>query len=177
MMRENIKNYDQDKIMKIIESERFFLFLLSALCLLVIISLVLPVFSQETPPPAQDQQVKARPHFYNVDREVTIEGQVEELKFEARYEGKGHFLILIVMDKNNNELVEVETAPAWFFRIDVHKGERIRLIGSLAEEQEGGKKLVIAREMKINNQTIIFRDRRGFPTWSRGQGQRKGSNW
>lgn len=163
--------------MKKIEPGKLFLLLLPVSCFFLIISLALPASSQETPPLAQDQQSQTRPHFYNVDREVSIEGRVEELKFEARYEGKGYFLILTVMDKNNNELVEVETAPAWFFRIDIHKGERIRLIGSLAEEQEGSKKLVIAREMKINNQTITFRDRRGFPAWNRGQGQRKGSAW
>jgi len=122
----------------------------------------------------QEQPPASRPHFYNVDREVTIEGQVDDIKFETRYEGRSSFLILLVKDKNSNELVEVETAPAWFFRTDIHKGEKIRLVGSLAEEQKEGRKLVIAREMRISNQTITLRDRRGFPAWSRGQGRRRG---
>jgi hypothetical protein len=124
----------------------------------------------------QQQPEKLKPHFYNVDREITIEGQVEDLKFESRYEGKGHFLILIVKDKTSGELLEVETAPAWFFKIDIHKGEKVRLIGSLTEDQEPGKKkLVMARELKVNNQTITLRDRRGFPAWSSGQGRKRGS--
>ncbi|MCR4396643.1 MAG: hypothetical protein NUW07_07935 [Candidatus Saccharicenans sp.] len=116
----------------------------------------------------QEQPPASRPHFYNVDREVTIEGQVEDIKFESRYEGRASFLILMVKDKNSNDLVEVETAPAWFFRTDIHKGEKIKLVGSLAEDQREGRKLVIAREMRISNQTITLRDRRGFPAWRRG---------
>lgn len=130
-----------------------------------------PEISYQQQPPA------SRPHFYNIDREVTFEGQVEDIKFEIRYEGRSSFLILLVKDKNSNELVEVETAPAWFFRTDIHKGEKIRLVGSLAEEQKEGRKLIIAREMRISNQTIALRDRRGFPAWSRGPGRKKGSAW
>lgn len=148
-------------------------------CYLFFISLFLflqPLYSQPTSLPAtngdQPQVIKTQPHFYNIDREITVEGQVEDLKFESRYEGRGHFLILLVKDKISGELLEVETAPAWFFKTDIHKGEKIRLIGSLAEGGNQGKKLVIAREIKINNQTIVLRDRRGFPTWSRGQGRR-----
>lgn len=116
---------------------------------------------------------QAQPRYYNVDREITVEGQIEDLRFENRYEGRGAFLVLFVRDKNSQELLEVETAPAWFFRTDIHKGEKIRLIGSLSEEQIDGKKVVVAREIRINNQTITLRDRRGFPAWSRGKGQRR----
>ncbi|MBC7348798.1 MAG: hypothetical protein H5U05_02365 [Candidatus Aminicenantes bacterium] len=125
----------------------------------------------------QEQPPASRHHFYNVDREVTIEGQVEDIKFESRYESRSSFLILMVKDKISNELVEVETAPAWFFRTDIHQGEKIRLVGSLAGEQKEGRKLVIAREMRISNQTITLRDRRGFPAWSRGQVRRRGTAW
>lgn len=121
----------------------------------------------------QDQASKPQAHFYNVDREVTIEGQVEDLRFDTRYEGKSHFLILMVRDKSSGELIEVETAPAWFFQTDIHKGESVKLVGSVVEENQG-KKLMLAREIRINNRTIILRDRRGFPAWSRGRGRGKG---
>ncbi|MGB9765515.1 MAG: hypothetical protein ACPLZD_09230 [Candidatus Saccharicenans sp.] len=120
-----------------------------------------------------EQAIKNQSYFYNVDREVTIEGQIEDFKFESRYEGKGYFLILMVKDKNSGQVLEVETAPASFFNIDIHKGEKIRLVGSIAEDQKQNKKLVLAREIKINNQTIVLRDRRGFPTWGQ-QGRKKG---
>ncbi len=124
-------------------------------------------------PDSKSGTEQAQPRYYNVDREITVEGQIEDLRFENRYEGRGNFLVLVVRDKNSQELLEVETAPAWFFRTDIHKGETIRLIGSLSEEQIDGKKVVVAREVRINNQTITLRDRRGFPSWSRGRGPRR----
>ncbi|MDI6698545.1 MAG: hypothetical protein QME85_06370 [Candidatus Saccharicenans sp.] len=125
-------------------------------------------------PGSENQADQAQARYYNVDREIKVEGQIEDLKIEARYEGKGSFLVLLVRDKNSQELLEVETAPAWFFRSDIHKGEKIRLIGSLSEDQKDGKKVVVAREVRINNQTITLRDRRGFPSWSRSRGQKRG---
>jgi hypothetical protein len=153
--------------------------ILFGLLLMVLFSLFGPAAAQETAPVGRQTspQTQARPHYYDVDREVTIEGQIEDLRFENRYEGKGNFLVLLVKEKSNGELLEVETAPAWFFRTDLHKGEKIRLIGSLAEERKDGRKLVIARELRIGNQTITLRDRRGFPTWSRGPGRRRGPAW
>jgi DNA polymerase III alpha subunit (gram-positive type) len=152
---------------------------LLAYSIFFLLLLLLPIIAQENPvaSTAQDQEqaVKTQPHFYNVDREITVEGQVEDLKFEGRYEGKGHFLILMVKEKSRGEVMEVETAPAWFFKTDIHKGEKIRVVGSLTEDEKQGKKLVIAREIRINNQTITLRDRRGFPAWSRGLGRKRGS--
>ncbi|MBC7363734.1 MAG: hypothetical protein H5U07_04220 [Candidatus Aminicenantes bacterium] len=127
---------------------------------------LIPTLGQQT------KTEKPQRHFYNVDRETTVEGQVVDIKFEARYEGKGHFLILLVKDSSSGEEVEVETAPAWFFQTDIHQGEKIQLIGSLAEEEQG-KKVIMAREIKINNRTITLRDRRGFPAWSGGRGRRR----
>lgn len=118
---------------------------------------------------------QARPGlpYYNVDREITIEGQIEDIRFEQRYEKRASFLILQVKDKNSGEIYEVETAPAWFFQVDFHQGEKIRLVGSLAEVNGGQKKLIMAREMRLQNQTITLRDRRGFPAWSGGQGRQR----
>ncbi len=153
--------------------------ILFGLLLMVLFSLFGPASAQENSSGENqtNPQAQTRPHFYDVDREVTVEGQIEDLRFENRYEGKGNFLVLLVKEKNNNELLEVETAPAWFFRTDIHKGEKIRLVGSVTEESKDGRKLVIARELRIGNQTITLRDRRGFPTWSRGPGRRRGPAW
>jgi len=70
--------------------------------------------------------LQARPGlpYYNVDREITIEGQIEDIRFEQRYEKRASFLILQVKDKNSGEIYEVETAPAWFFQVDFHQGEK-----------------------------------------------------
>lgn len=140
--------------------------------LLIFLIFVIMVPDQTTLAGQQTQTRKPDAHFYNIDRETTIEGQVEDLRFEARYEGKAHFLILLVREKNSSELIEVETAPAWFFQTDIHKGEKVRLVGSISEESPG-KKVIMAREIKINNRTITLRDRRGFPVWSGGRGRRR----
>ena len=140
----------------------------------IILALVIIIFL----PPAGSvmaelrQEKPGRP-FYNVDREITIEGQIEDIRLEQRYEKRASFLILQVRDKNSGQIYEVETAPAWFFQVDFHQGEKIRLIGSLAEVNGGQKKLIMAREMRLQNQTITLRDRRGFPAWSGGQGRQR----
>ncbi|MCR4409404.1 MAG: hypothetical protein QHH43_03595 [Candidatus Saccharicenans sp.] len=168
-----IKNFLPDR------SWRHRAFILMGLLLIILFSLSGPATAQDISSGLgqANPQAQARPHFYDVDREVTIEGQIEDLRFENRYEGKGNFLVLLVKEKSGGELMEVETAPAWFFRTDIHKGEKIRLIGSVTEDSKEGRKLVIARELRIGNQTITLRDRRGFPTWSRGQGRRRGPAW
>jgi len=70
--------------------------------------------------------LQARPGlpYYNVDREITIEGQIEDIRLEQRYEKRASFLILQVRDKNSGQIYEVETAPAWFFQVDFHQGEK-----------------------------------------------------
>jgi len=159
--------------------EKHAIFSIIILSFFSLILFMLPSIAQEASVALNDdgQTEKTPSHFYNVDREITLEGQVENLKFESRYENKGHFLILIIREKTSGELMEVETAPAWFFTIDIHKGENIRLIGSLTEVQQNGKKVVMAREIRMNNRTIILRDRRGFPAWAGGQGRKRGSPW
>jgi hypothetical protein len=140
----------------------------------IILALAIAIFL----PLAGDQMAElgqerlGRP-FYNIDREITIEGQIEDIRFEQRYEKRASFLILQVKDKISSEIYEVETAPAWFFQVDLHQGEKIRLVGSLVEVNGGQKKLIMAREMRVQNQTITLRDRRGFPAWSGGQGRQR----
>jgi competence protein ComGC len=159
--------------------EKSILFSLVIYTVFILILLILPSIAQENSIVSSDQEqeqpTKTQLHFYNVDREITVEGQVQDLKFESRYENRGHFLILTVKEKTSGEPMEVETAPAWFFKIDIHRGENVRLIGSLTGDEKQSKKMIIAREIKIANKTIILRDRRGFPAWGRGQGRKRGS--
>jgi hypothetical protein len=169
----------QPRVMKILTNRAtpeklpiYFYLTLSLLLILVAFPLITIAASEDQVSSPQGRPDRPQP-YYNIDRETTIEGQVEDLKFESRYEGKAHFLILLVKDKKTDEVIEIETAPAWFFQADIHRGERIKLIGALIEDSQG-KKMVMAREIKIKNRTIILRDRRGFPAWSGGKGRRRG---
>jgi hypothetical protein len=112
-------------------------------------------------------QGKSVPHFYDVDKEVKLEGAVREIRFEPRYEGTAPFLVLVLDDKPTGAAYVVEVSPAWFFEIDLHKGEKVRLTGSLVS-RTSGTNTVIAREVHCQGETIVLRDRHGFPNWRGG---------
>lgn len=112
-------------------------------------------------------------HFYNVDREIRLEGSVQEVSLEPRYKDRAPFLIVLVLDEKSGETFSVEVSPAWFFDEDLHKGEKVKIVGSLAEEGEG-KKTVIARQMNLRGETVMLRDKKGFPSWSGGAARGKG---
>jgi hypothetical protein len=117
-------------------------------------------------------QAAEKQHFYNVDREIRVEGTVQEISLEPRYKDRAPFLIVLVLDEKLQETFSVEVSPAWFFGEDLHKGEKVRIVGSLAEEGEGTK-TVIARQMNLRGETVMLRDKRGFPSWSGGAARQK----
>jgi hypothetical protein len=113
------------------------------------------------------------PHFYNVDKETRIEGTVQDILMEPRYEARAPFLVVILEEKDTRRKISVEVSPAWFFKEDIHKGERLRVVGSVYGPGEGLVN-VIAREVQCRGRTITVRDKRGFPTWSGGRRNRGG---
>jgi hypothetical protein len=118
-------------------------------------------------------QAVEKQHFYNVDREIRLDGTVREISFEPRYKDRAPFLIVLVDDGKLQETFSVEVSPAWFFDADLHKGEKVKIIGSLAEDGEG-MKTVIARQMNLRGETVMLRDKKGFPSWSGGAARQKG---
>lgn len=111
--------------------------------------------------------------FYNVDKEVRIEATVREIRLEPRYQGTAPFLILEVEEQGSRTAYHVEIAPSWFFGEDVHGGEKVRIVGSLADTP-GGTPTIIARELRMRGQTFELRDKRGFPNWQGGPQRRRG---
>lgn len=112
-------------------------------------------------------------HYYDVDKEVRFEGTVREVVFEPRYKGTAPFLILRVFETKLAKTVSVEVSPSWFFREDIHSGERVKGIGSLSETAEGAA-TIIARELQLRGQTLTLRDKRGFPSWQGGPQHQRG---
>jgi RecG-like helicase len=125
--------------------------------------IALPSFSQKTE------------HFYNVDKEITLEGKIQKIAMEPRYENRSPFLIITVEEKDTKKLYIVEISPVGFFDQDFHKGEHLMITGSLTSS-EGTETAVIAREVQSGGETFILRDKHGFPTWRGGKGlmNRKG---
>ena len=116
-------------------------------------------------------------HFYDVDSEVRIEGTVREVLFEVRYKARAPFVILALEESESGLPVRVEIGPSWFFGEDLHAGQKVAIVGSLVKT-EGDAKYVIAREVRFAGETIVVRDRRGFPGWRGGgsalRGRRRG---
>ena len=114
-------------------------------------------------------------HFYNVDKEIRIEGKIQKIAMEPRYKDNSPFLIVSLEEKNSKKLYSVEISPVGFFDRDFHKGEHLVVTGSLTSSGEKGIS-IIAREVQSKGETFILRDKHGFPTWrgSKGQMSRKG---
>ena len=114
-------------------------------------------------------------HFYNVDKEIRIEGKIQKIAMEPRYKDNSPFLIVSLEEKNSKKLYSVEISPVGFFDRDFHKGEHLIVTGSLTSAGEKGIS-IIAREVQSKGETFILRDKHGFPTWrgSKGQMSRKG---
>jgi len=115
-------------------------------------------------------------YFYNVDTERRVEGVVQEVLFEPRYEDRAPFLILLLEEKKTGNPFKVELSPAWFFGHDLHKGEPVKIVGSFyAQDNES---FIIARELRTGGETFKLRDSRGFPNWRggpmKGKGRRRG---
>jgi len=116
---------------------------------------------------AQQQQ-----HFYNIDKEIHIKGSIKDIIMEPRYKNSSPFLVVVLEDKENQKIYNIEVSPIWFFENDFHKGEDLHVTGSPYTTAENEQN-VIAREVRFRGETLVLRDKHGFPTW-RGQGKGKG---
>ncbi|NTV80922.1 MAG: hypothetical protein HGA24_05820 [Candidatus Aminicenantes bacterium] len=112
-------------------------------------------------------------HYYDVDKEVRFEGTVREIVLEPRYKGTAPFLVLRVEESGRKAMVTVEISPSWFFGEDIHGGEKVKGVGSLAEGPDGTR-TIIARELQFRGETLTLRDKRGFPSWQGGPKGRRG---
>jgi len=131
---------------------------------------VIPVLALLAGAPALDQ---APGHFYNIDTEIRIEATVREIALEPRYKGTAPFLVLRVEESGGARTFDVEIAPSWFFGQDVHGGEKVQIVGSLAETP-GKTPTIIARELRYRGETFQLRDKRGFPNWQGGPKGKRG---
>ncbi len=128
--------------------------------LLILFLISIPSFGQRTQ------------HFYNVDKEITVEGTIQEIIMEPRYKDTAPFLVVLLEEKKTQKVYQVEISPVWFFDHDFHKGENLKVKGSLYSSD--GKSLnVIAREVQSRGETLFLRDKHGFPNWRGGKGQMK----
>jgi hypothetical protein len=142
----------------------------NAILMMVCLFASLPSFGQKTD------------HFYNVDKEIQIEGKIQTIAMEPRYKDNTPFLIITLEEKETKKIYTVEMSPAGFFDRDFYKGEHLAVTGALTSAKETGTN-IIAREVQCRGETFILRDNHGFPTWRGGKGlttrkgKRKGSRF
>lgn len=110
---------------------------------------------------------KTPPFYYNLDKEIKIEGMIRDIRLDPRYENSSPFLIILMDDTKSGRTYSVEAGPAGFFEQDFHKGEKIKVVGSLCN-MELVCCDVIAREVQSSGQTWAVRDKQGFPNWRKG---------
>ncbi len=123
-------------------------------------------------PISSGQDIK---HFYNVDKELRVEGTIQKIIMEPRYKDTAPFLVVLLEEKNTKKIYTVEISPVWFFDHDFHQGEELAVTGSLYMSGENNLS-IIAREVQSQGEILILRDKHGFPNWQGGKGQtlRKG---
>jgi len=109
-------------------------------------------------------------HFYNVDKEIRVEGKIQRIVMEPRYKDTSPFLIVFLEEKDTKKIYKVEVSPVWFFDQDFYQGEYLMVTGSLTSSEEAGLN-VIAREVQCRGETMILRDKHGFPSWRGAKGQ------
>ena len=112
-------------------------------------------------------------HFYNVDKEIKVEGAIQKIIMEPRYKNTAPFLIVILKKKNTNQNYQVEISPIWFFEHDFHKGEKLVVTGSHYITGQNNQN-IIARELRFRGEFLLLRDKHGFPNWRGGKMKKKG---
>ena len=108
-------------------------------------------------------------HYFDHQNLAAVQGQVLQIDLEEIYGKKSSFLMLSIQS-DDQRLFRVEVCPQWFFTADIAVGMKVRVRGSLLEKPAGALYL-IAQDISIQGDRITLRDGRGFPLWSRNNGQ------
>jgi hypothetical protein len=110
------------------------------------------------------QKTNSEPPKYDVAKEVTIKGVVEEIKEVPNPKGQ---IGIYLMVKSGAETLEVRLCPNSFlkeFEVAFKKGDQLTITGSKVRVDE--KDAILAREIEFGNNKIVLRDKQGVPVWT-----------
>ena len=110
------------------------------------------------------QKTAAEGPKYDVDKEVTIKGAVEEIKEVPNPKGQ---IGIYLMVKTGGDILEVRLCPNSFlkeFEVAFKKGDQLTITGSKVRVDD--KNVVLAREIELGNSKITLRDKQGVPVWT-----------
>lgn len=101
------------------------------------------------------------PHEYDVASEVTVNGEVSGIhESKVATDHPGLHLIL----KTEAGTVEVHACPVRFLtelEFAIAVGDKLTVIGS----RPAGASVMVAREIRKGQQSLILRDKTGVPNW------------
>jgi len=110
-------------------------------------------------------QAPAGGFSYDVSKEVTIKGVVEEVKdFQCPVSGGMGAHLVVKTDKG---LVTVHLALSKFlseYGFAFAKGDQVEVVGMKAKVGDD-ENAILARKIDRGNQTFTFRDKAGRPLW------------
>ena len=115
-------------------------------------------------PLAMAQKTNGEPPKYDVAKEVTIKGAVEEIKEVPNPKGQVGIYLMV---KSGGEILEVRLCPNSFlkeFEVAFKKGDQLTITGSKVRVDE--KDVILAREIEFGNDKIVLRDQQGVPVWT-----------
>jgi hypothetical protein len=73
----------------------------------------------------------------------------------------------LVLRTSNREVISVHLGPDWYLErqdISIEPKDRIEVVGSRVTF--ANTPTIIAAEVKKGNETLVLRDKTGFPVWS-----------
>jgi hypothetical protein len=112
---------------------------------------------------------------YDPSTETTVKGTIEQVKTaflpgggasaQAREESSGPTYVNL---KTDSGTLAVFLGPSWFLEskgFKFAKGDQIEVTGSKRQDKD----VIIAREVKRGDQTLVVRNAQGIPAWSGGR--------
>ncbi len=131
---------------------------------LKLVALAAPLMLLVMLTPALAANSAAETPKYDVAKEVTIKGTVEEVKEVPNAKGQIGIHLLV---KSGTEIIEVRLCPNSFlkeFEVVFNKGDELTITGSKVKAED--KEVILARVIESGNNKITLRDPKGVPVWT-----------
>jgi hypothetical protein len=103
--------------------------------------------------------------MYNVNSVETITGEVVRVNKITGGKGVSYGIHLLV--KTNKETISVHLGPCWFLdkqKVKINPNDKVTLKGTRIMFH--GSPAIIASEITKRNETLILRNKNGYPLWS-----------
>jgi hypothetical protein len=103
--------------------------------------------------------------MYNPETVETISGKV--VSVEKITPGKGMFYGIHIKVKTDKETIPIHLGPGWYIEnqdITIEPEDKVEVKGSRISFE--GKPVIIAAEVKLDDEILRLRDENGFPAWS-----------